>query len=184
MAFQFDCSRSSVLNYEFPLPLFPAGHTTGSTNSTWGQRWTTLHYWDPTQIATEFNHYWNSTVSTVDKNELIYSQTVIEWIIASLGNHQQVATVSTRYVNVLMQEYHGSTGLHSQVTTIGDLEVICILPYRLMGTLYSVVGELSRINQRLSTLSTLGLIFQGRLKVFVTLQYSYLKLDILFNFLC
>ena len=92
MAIQFDSSRSAVLNYEFPLPLFPGNRTTGSTNSTWGQRWSTLYYWTPTQIASEFSHYWNSTVSTADKNELIYSQTFIEWIIASLRNQQQLAT--------------------------------------------------------------------------------------------
>jgi len=92
MALHFDCSRSTVLNYEFPLPLFPIGHATGSTNSTWAERWTTLHYWSPDQIASEFNHYWNSIVLTADKNELIYWQTFIEGTITVLRNHQQLAT--------------------------------------------------------------------------------------------
>ena len=92
MAWQFDCPRSAVLNYEFPLLLFPTGHATGSTNSTWAERWTTLQYWTHDQIASEFNHYWNSTVSAADKDELIGSQAFVEWTIASLRSQQQLAT--------------------------------------------------------------------------------------------
>ena len=92
MALHFDCSRSAVLNYEFPLPLFPIGHATGSTNSTWADRWTTLHHWGPDQIASDFNHYWNSIVPAADKTELIYWQTFIEATITALRNHQQLAT--------------------------------------------------------------------------------------------
>ena len=33
MALPFDCDRSSLLNYEFPPPVYYQGHTTGSTNS-------------------------------------------------------------------------------------------------------------------------------------------------------
>ena len=87
----FDCSRSAVLNYEFPPPLFPVGHTTGSTNSTWSQRWSTLYYWDPDRIASEFNSYWNS-ISAADKNELIASRAFMEWIIAPLANQHVIAT--------------------------------------------------------------------------------------------
>ena len=79
-----DCDRSSLLNYEFPLPRFYPGHTTGSTNSTWGQRWTTLNYWTPPEIAAAFRQYWDSTVTANDKYQPVTTRAVIDWIFQTI----------------------------------------------------------------------------------------------------
>ena len=87
-----DCDRSSLLDYEFPLPIFYQGHTTGSTNSTWGQHWTTLHYWTPVQIAETFRQYWHSTFTATDKSQPVTSRAVIDWIVQTL-NQEPPATL-------------------------------------------------------------------------------------------
>jgi len=92
MALPFDCSRSSLLNYEFPPPAYYQGRTTGSTNSTCSQRWTTLRYWTPPEIASAFRQYWDSIVTANDKDELVASRAVIDWTITGMGNRQQPAT--------------------------------------------------------------------------------------------
>lgn len=92
MALPFDCSRSSVLNYEFPLPIFYHAHTTGSTTSTWSQRWTTLRFWTPDQIASTFRQYWDSTVSANDKADLIAIRALMDWQITVMTNQQQPVT--------------------------------------------------------------------------------------------
>ena len=92
MAAPLDCDRSSLLNYEFPLPRYYLGHTTGSTNSTWAQRWTTLHYWTPNDIASAFRQYWDSTVTANDKNQPITWRAFIDGTIAMMNGQQQPAT--------------------------------------------------------------------------------------------
>jgi len=75
-----DCHRSSLLNHEFPLPRFYPGHTTGSTNSAWGEHWTTLHYWTPREIAATFRQYRDSTVTANDKSQPVTSWAMIDRI--------------------------------------------------------------------------------------------------------
>ena len=89
MAVQFDCDRSSLLNYEFPLPRYYQGHTTGSTNSTWSQRWTTLHYWTPDDIAADFRDYWHSTVTANDKSKPITWRAFLDGTITAMNAQQQ-----------------------------------------------------------------------------------------------
>jgi hypothetical protein len=92
MAAPLDCDRSSLLNYEFPLPRYYQGHTTGSTNSTWAQRWTTLHYWTPNNIASAFREYWDSTVTANDKNQHVTSLALIDMIVGWMNGQLQPAT--------------------------------------------------------------------------------------------
>ena len=74
-----------------------SGHTTGSTTSTWGLHWTHLYFWTTEHIAAEFNTYWNSTVTTQDKNELIAHRIAIDWYIRQFSsNQQQPATDESR----------------------------------------------------------------------------------------
>jgi hypothetical protein len=95
MALPFDCDRSSLLNYEFPLPVYYQGHTTGSTNSTWSQQWTTLRYWTPPEIASAFRQYWDTTVTADDKDQFVTFRALIDWTITSI-RQQQPATVEAQ----------------------------------------------------------------------------------------
>ena len=90
---QFDCSRSSLLNYQFPPPVFHVGHTTGSTTSTWGLTWNRLYFWTPERIATEFIEYWESTVTPQDKAEPITHRPSIDLIIGQLSANVQLYPV-------------------------------------------------------------------------------------------
>jgi len=92
MAGHLDCDRSSLLNYEFPLPIFYQGHTTGSTNSAWSQPRTTLHYWTPPDIATAFRQYWDGTVTVNDKSHPVACRAVIDWTITTI-RQEPVATI-------------------------------------------------------------------------------------------
>jgi len=85
MAGQLDCDRSSLLNYEFPLPIFYQGHTTGSTNSAWSQPWTTLHYWTPPDIAAVFRQYWDETVTANDKSQPVTARAGVDWAISTIS---------------------------------------------------------------------------------------------------
>jgi len=87
-----DCDRSSLLNYEFPLPIFYQGHTTGSTNSAWGERWTTLNYWTPPQIAATFRQYWDSTVTVNDKYQHVTTRAFIDGTIEAIGQQRPATT--------------------------------------------------------------------------------------------
>ena len=91
MALAFDCSRSSLLDYEFPHPIYYVGQTTGSTTSTWGQRWTSLRYWPPDDVATAFLYYWDSRASVNDKDELIALRTVVDWHVMAMRSQQRPA---------------------------------------------------------------------------------------------
>jgi hypothetical protein len=79
-----DCSRSTLLSYEFPLPLYVPGHRTGSSVSSWAEQWNSLIYWKPDQIASMFMRYWDSTVTSSDKIGLIVSHAVISYTITVL----------------------------------------------------------------------------------------------------
>lgn len=92
MALQFDCPRSSFLAYEFPLPIYYQGHTTGSTVSGWGEKWTTLYYWQPDQVAAAFLQYWGSTVPPNDKDEPIAFRWHTELHITQLRNRLRPST--------------------------------------------------------------------------------------------
>ena len=89
-----DCDRSSLLNHEFPVPRFYPGHTTGSTNSTWGEHWTTLHYWTPPEIAATFRQYWDSTVTATDKSQPVASWAMIDGICGMI-NQEPPATLES-----------------------------------------------------------------------------------------
>jgi hypothetical protein len=95
MAESLDCDRSTLLNYEFPLPRYYLGHRTGSTNSTWAQPWTTLHYWTPNNIASEFRRYWDWTVTANDKHQPITWRRYIEGNIAVMNGSRRTATQET-----------------------------------------------------------------------------------------
>ena len=92
MALPFDCSRSTLLSHEFPLPIYYDGHTTGSTTSTWSQPWPHLRYWTPDQIASTFRQYWDSTVTATDRAELVAIQAVVDWQITLMTNQQHPST--------------------------------------------------------------------------------------------
>jgi len=91
-----DCNRSSLLNYEFPLPIFQQGHTTGSTNSAWSQPWSTLHYWTPPEIAAAFRQYWDETVTANDKNQPVTSRAGVDWAFAAI--HQLPRSTTEAHV--------------------------------------------------------------------------------------
>src|SRR6266516_1893446 len=66
----FDCSRSSALSWQFPVPIWAQGLSTGSTNSEWRRQWRQLHRWRNEDIARQLSEYWDS-VPQNDKDSLI-----------------------------------------------------------------------------------------------------------------
>jgi len=80
-----DCSRSSLLEYEFPPPTWYPGHGTGSTISAWARPWTILHYWTPPEIAATFRQYWDDTVTANDKTQPVTCRAGVDWAISTIS---------------------------------------------------------------------------------------------------
>jgi hypothetical protein len=126
MAAPLDCDRSSLLNYEFPLPRYYLGHTTGSTNSTWAQQWTTLHYWTPNDVAYAFRQYWDLTVTANDKHQPITWRTFIDGTIAMMNGQQPKKLTSSKF---LIGAYPRLIVLQYHATRTGCPRVIFILQF-------------------------------------------------------
>jgi hypothetical protein len=136
MAVQFDCDRSSLLNYEFPLPRYYQSHTTGSTNSSWSHPWTTLHYWTPDDIAAEFMQYWHS-VTANDKTQRIIWRAFIDGTIGTMnGQQQQPATQETHIRQILTGAYPRPIVLQYRAITINFPRPTFTLPFSCGKTLF------------------------------------------------
>jgi len=100
-----DCLRSSLLEYEFPPPIWYPGHRPGSTISAWARPWTTLYFWSPADIAAAFSHYWTSTVTANDKNALITPRGFFDGLINHMGMCDNLQQTSCTPAPFLMREY-------------------------------------------------------------------------------
>jgi hypothetical protein len=97
---QFDCTRSSALDFQFPPPAWTTGVSTGSTNSEWKRPWSQLNYWTEQDIAEKFTSYWNDCVTPSDKRALIANHSDFRRVAtqcANLGNATFEAHIRMRF---------------------------------------------------------------------------------------
>ncbi len=111
----FDCSRSDVLNFQFPPPRFSPSLSTGSTNSEWKRSWRELRFWTEADIALQLGNYWNS-VSDQDKSALVCYRTTFASLISYCLNLPPAAVEAT----VRLQFDIGISNVHRVVVSNDD----------------------------------------------------------------